>query len=304
MTFLPSVLGGALVALILRDIFHTLFHPAGQGGLSRLILVGTWRTARRLGGPRRLAELAGPLGLVAVIAAWFGGVVLGGALVYWPHMPDAFSYAAGLHPAARDDFLDAVYLSLTTTTTLGFGDIVPTAGWLRAAAPLQAMIGFTLLTAAVSWVLQVYPALNRRRTLATRLTALERSGVHDALRDADSPVAALLLQELAGRVAQARVDLTQYAETYYFRAEDPRSSLPAALPYALDLADIGERSQRGDLRWAAATLACALADLTELVGRQFLGIEGSVEEVLAAYAADHGESALLERHSDEPGDVG
>ncbi|MFC7876169.1 ion channel [Isoptericola sp. NPDC057391] len=35
---------------------------------------------------------------------------------------------------------------------VGFGDIVPTTPWLRlATTPLQALIGFALLTAAVSW---------------------------------------------------------------------------------------------------------------------------------------------------------
>ena len=293
MAALVTVVGAALVVAVLRDVFHTLFHPGGQGGLARLILAGTWRVAGWLGGRKRLAELAGPLGLVGVIATWFTGVVLAGALVYWPRLPDAFSYAVGLDPAARNDFLDAVYLSLTTTTTLGYGDVVPTVGWLRLAVPLQAVIGFSLLTAAVSWVLQVYPALNRRRALATRLTALQQSGVHDALRVADSPATAVVLHDLAGRVGQVRVDLTQYAETYYFRAEDNSSSLPATLPYALNLASIGERSARADLRLAAADLRCALADLAGFLGQDFLRTGGSVEELLAAYAEDHGQAALL-----------
>ena len=289
-----SVVGAALVvAVILRDVFHTLFHPAGQGGLARSILAATWRVAGWLGGRKRLVELAGPLGLVAVIAIWFAGVVLGGALVYWPRLPEAFSYAAGLDPAARTDFVDALYLSLTTTTTLGYGDIVPTVGWLRIAGPLQAMIGFSLLTAAVSWVLQVYPALNRRRALATRLTALQRSGVHDALRDDGSSATAVLLHDLAGRVGQTRVDLTQYAETYYFRTEDDASSLAATLPYALELADIAGATSRADLRLAAEDLSCALADLAQLLGEDFLRTEGSVEKILAAYAEDHGQPAVL-----------
>lgn len=295
MTLLASAVGALLVAVVLRDVFHRIFHPAGQGSLSRLVLSATWRVARWAGGPTRLGELAGPLGMVAVIATWAWGVVLGGALVYWPHI-DRFSYAAGLNPVARTDFLDALYVSLTTTSTLGFGDVVPTEGWLRVATPVQALLGFSLLTAAVTWVLQVYPALNRRRTLATRLTTLNESGFLEALEDADSAMPAILLSDLAGQIAQMRVDLTQYAETYHFRSQDARSSLPATLPYALDLVAAGRRGARADVRLAATHLACALDDLTDHLGREFLRTDGDAGEVLAAYAREHGETRTLGRH--------
>nr|WP_281360133.1 potassium channel family protein [Isoptericola halotolerans] len=59
--------------------------------------------------------------------------------------------------------VDALYLSLVSLTTVGYGDITPLTPWLRIAAPVEGLLGFALLTAAVSWVLQVYPALTRRR---------------------------------------------------------------------------------------------------------------------------------------------
>lgn len=293
--WLVSGLGALVVALVLRDVFHTLFHPGGQGALSHLVLSATWLCARRLGGRQRLGELAGPLGVVGVIGIWVALVVVGGALVYWPHVPQGFVYGTGLDPASRADVLDALYLSLVTTTTLGFGDIVPTSGWLRMVTPVQGMIGFALLTAAVSWVLQIYPALNRRRTFAARLTSLHRAGLHDGLDRVDSAMPAVLLVDLAGQLTQLRVDLTQYAETYYFRAQDGSTSLPATLPYVVDLASIGSRTRRSDVRLAAADLACALEDLARLLRGQYLRVEGPVEQVLLAYAEDHGESVLLGR---------
>jgi hypothetical protein len=294
MMLLDPALGALLLVLILRDVFHTLFHPAGQGRLSHLVLSGTWRVARWIGGPTRLAELAGPLGMVAVVSIWSSGVVFGGALVYLPYI-DGFMYSTGLSPTARADFLDALYLSLTTTSTLGFGDVVPTEGWLRVVTPLQALVGFSLLTAAVTWVLQVYPALNRRRTLALRLTTLEQASLREALPRADSAMPALLLSELAGQVAQMRVDLTQYAETYYFRSQDSRTSLPAALPYALDLVTAGRSGTRADVRLASGHLARALEDLTDHLGRELLRTTGDVEGVLMAYAHEHGETTILGR---------
>ncbi|WP_455403051.1 potassium channel family protein, partial [Streptomyces bambusae] len=159
----------------MRDVFHTLWHPTRHGGLSRLIMTGCWRLSGRLAGGRRASGLAGPLAMVTVVATWALTVVVGWALVYWPHMPDGFTYTAGLRPAEHAEFLDALYVSLVHVSTLGLGDIAPGEGWLRVLAPVEALVGFVLLTATVSWTLGIYPALARRRALALRLSHLSRT---------------------------------------------------------------------------------------------------------------------------------
>lgn len=283
-----STLGAAVVVAVLRDVFHTLWHPSGRGSLSRFVMTVVWRLSRRLGSRGRLAALAGPLALVAVVGTWGILVVLGWTLIYWPHLPDSFVFSTGLQPARRSDLLDAVYLSLVTAATLGFGDIVPAAGWLRLATPLQALVGFALLTAAVSWVLQIYPALTRRRVLALRLALLRRADTLDSLRELDSPLPAVLLESLAGGIAQVRMDFTQHAEIYYFRDNDPSASLAATLGHATDLARSALTSRRADVRQAASVLTCALEDLADLLDEQFLHVGGTTTEILDAYAAEHG----------------
>ena len=179
-----------------------------------------------------------------------------------------------------------------TTATLGYGDIVPTAGWLRLVAPLQAIIGFALLTGAVSWIMQIYPALNRRRTLSVRLAALQRAGAERLTALSDSSMPAGLLEQLSGQVAQAGVDLTQNAETYYLRDEGS-AALPATLPHAARLAESGRRSPRPDVRTAAA-LGCALEDLGGILSAQFVSVQGGLDDVLEAYAADHGHRSTID----------
>jgi Ion channel len=171
--------------------------------------------------------------------------------------------------------------------TLGFGDIVPTEEWLRVAVPVQALLGFVLLTAAVTWVLQIYPALTRRRGLAIRLSLLRRADAVRVLTEQDVPMAANLLEDLAGELVQARVDLTQYAETYYFRDSEESASLAASIGTAVQLAHAAERSPRPDMRFAGRLLDTALADFAHLLDERFLRVGGSPEAVLAAYAADH-----------------
>ena len=62
--------------------------------------------------------------------------------------------------------VDSLYASLVAVATLGFGDITPTTSWLRILVPLEALIGFAVLTAGLSWVLSVYPVLHRRSSFA------------------------------------------------------------------------------------------------------------------------------------------
>ncbi len=288
MTSVASVVGAALVLVVLWDVFHTLWYPAASGRLSRLAMAGIWRLS---GGGRPLSRtgtLTGPLSLLVVVLTWCVLTVVGWALVYWPHVPESFSFDIGLPPSERADLLDALYISLVTLATLGFGDIVPTAGWLRIAVPLEALIGFAILTAAVSWGLQLYPALSRRRVLAIRLDLLGRADAGERRTLVESSSGPTLLLDLSTAVIQARVDVTQYAETYYFGDPDPASSLPATIGHAAHLAELGTNAVGGDVRLAAHLLGSAVADFAHVVDEEFVHVRGSTADVLAAYAKAHG----------------
>jgi hypothetical protein len=282
-----TAVGIVMVVAALRDVFHTLWHPSGRGSLSTLVTSTLWRLSRAPHAPARLADVAGPGAMAVVVLLWTSIVVVGWTLIYWPHMPEAFSFAPGLVPEQRSNILDALYLSLVSLSTLGFGDIVPVSGWLRLAAPLQALVGFTLLTACVSWVGQIHPALTRRRVLALRLASLRKA----ALAEREAPEAAFtagLLMNLAEEVNQVTVDLSQYTEAYYFHDGDESRSLAAMIGYAGDLALRGRTSRHTEIRASAAVLATALEEMSSLLGSEFLHVEGTFMEVFAAYAQDHG----------------
>ncbi|MGW8066838.1 hypothetical protein ACVV2G_32315 [Streptomyces ziwulingensis] len=59
-----------------------------------------WRTSRRIRTGGRIGTVTGPLVMAVVAGPWTGLVVLGWALVYWPHIrPD------GIHEKA-DGYVD------------------------------------------------------------------------------------------------------------------------------------------------------------------------------------------------------
>ncbi|MEU9146049.1 potassium channel family protein [Streptomyces sp. NPDC048349] len=286
MAWLVTAAGAALVLLMLRDVFHTLWHPTRHGGLSRLVMTVMWRSSSFLNSRRTAAGLAGPLAMVSVVALWALTVAVGWALIYWPHMPGAFLYAGDLRPGEHAGPLDAMYVSLVTLATLGLGDIAPAEGWLRVLAPLEALVGFALLTATVSWILGVYPALARRRALALRLSHLSRT--HPSKEQVDSPAGAAMLDSLAAAFSVTAVDLLQYAESYYFHDGEDRISLARQIGYALDIAEQAAAAEHPDVRLAAEVLRTALEDLADVLDERFLHTRGTPGHVLEAFARDHG----------------
>ncbi|QKV90628.1 two pore domain potassium channel family protein [Streptomyces sp. NA02950] len=288
MEWLVSLVGVALVMAALRDLFHTLWHPTRHGGLSRLVMTALWKLARHVRARGRVVGLVGPLAMVTVVGMWAVVIILGWAIIYWPHMPGAFTFAPGSRAAEQPALLDSVYLSLVTVATLGLGDVVPADGWLRLVSPLEALVGFVLLTATVSWVLEVYPALTRRRALALRLALLRDAD--PTTGQLDCVMGALLLDSLATEVVRVRIDFTQYAEAYYFHDGDDHSSLATTVGYAADLAQRGQAARRADVLLAGDLLAGALKDLASVLDQRFLHTGGTPQDVFAAYAADHGRS--------------
>lgn len=285
-----SGIGLLVVALTLRDIFHTLWHPSGIGALSRAVLLLAWRARTRVL-PAGSRDLAGPLGLVAVVVSWTGLVVAGFVLVYWPHVPEGFTYGSSLTPGRSADVSEALYLSMVTVATLGYGDIQPATVALRVLAPVQALVGFVLLTAAISWVLQVYPALGRRRAFARRLSSMRAHGTVESVRTAHAAVATRMLDSVTEGVAQLESDLLQYAESYYFSEQEHDLALAATLPYTLDLVEAGRQSASKDVRSAAEVLAETVRALARHLDSQYLHRGGTVEQVMAAFAADHGHAS-------------
>ena len=234
-----------------------------------------------------IGALTGPTALLLVIALWITLLVAGGALVYAPHVPGGLLFQTGIDVSERSNVLDAVYISTVTLATLGFGDVVPVTGWLRVAMPVQALLGFALLTASVTWVLQVYPALTRRRAFAVRLAVLRSVPAEELLHDPESSLAAPLLEDLATALAQARVDLTQYDETFYFRDGHEDAALPSTIRVVPGLAAVGRTAPRADVRVAAVLLGTALDDFARVLDEQFLHVGGPTDEVLTAYAEAH-----------------
>jgi hypothetical protein len=279
-TVLLTTAGVLLIATALRDIFDALFHPGGKGVLSRLVMRGVWRLAHRVA-PRQpgALALAGPIALLAVVVTWAALLVFGWTFLLWPHYDN--------------DFADIFDLSVTTLTTLGFADPADHIAPLRIIGPLEALIGFGLLSASISWLLTLHPALSRRRSLAYELTLLREA----ERRTGGSPSAAeQLYGELTSRLVAVERDLVTLPLAYYFAESDSRFSLAASVPYLLELSERGLTDADPGVRLRAHMLRQAVDDFAASVAERFHHQRlPSTQAALDAYARDQLRPVLSHR---------
>ena len=146
--------------------------------------------------------------------------------------------------------------------TLGFGDVTPADPILRLLAPFEALLGFVLLTAAIAWILQVYPALGRRRSVAKRLSIL-RSACTPSTPSRRRPLRRQpdARDAVTDGMIQAETDLMQYAESYYFLEEEPELSLAATLPSRADAGGGRRTSSSREVHLAADMLTSAVESI-------------------------------------------
>lgn len=196
-------------------------------------------------------------------------------------------YSSGINPAAYPDFTEVLYISFVNLATLGFGDVVPTDPWIRLASPIEALTGFALLTAAMTWFTQVYPPLSRRRTLALQLNDLAETDYAEEIATVNAVTASRVIDNLASEIRKVRVDFIQHTEGFYFLEHNPNLSLARQLPYALRLRDTAWDSPDAVVHSSAQQLSLALEQLATTLSNTFLNTGQRPTEVFAAYAAEH-----------------
>ena len=290
---IATIAGVLLILLVLRDVTHELLHPSGNGDVAQAVMRVLWRAFRALGGRRQgVLAMAGPLIFVAVLIGWGALLLLGWALIYWPHVPLEYRYATGLAAGAGalGRFADAFYVSALSLSTLGFGDVTPTATWLRLATTVEAFIGFALLTAGISWIGMLYPVLARRRAFSRHVAALGEATARGAgIGQREDGDAAALLDALTAQLTMLRADAMHTPISYYFHDCEQVIALPKALRDAHELAREATRLGSSS-RHAGVTLGILVEDLVSFLASTRLAhhVAGaSFEDSLRALEREH-----------------
>ena len=107
-------------------------------------------------GPRRMKVLFGIIGVLIMHAIEITFFAVGYAIVHKVH--DGGSISGMPHPP----FLDLMYFSATTYTTVGYGDLAPV-GPLRFLAAVESLAGFVLVSWSASFTYLVMEQFWGRR---------------------------------------------------------------------------------------------------------------------------------------------
>ncbi len=275
---LITVLAGVvLVSLVTWDIVLTLLHPSARGLLSHAANRTTWRVARgvslRLLRGRGL-NYAGPLAVIINVLAWVLGLWLGYALIYLPFV-ESFSYDPST-PFPAKGIVEALYLSGSAITTVGFGDVVATGGVLRLVAIMEAASGFGVLSAAIAFVLSVYPLISELRSTGLRLAdagALKLEGAVQVVRQAGPSELSATVQSLT----EDHEYLRRFPVLYYFESGNPEESLSAVVRGSAMLLVALHCAPREEVKFASVygeMLEHIVARLLDDLERDFLGGRG------------------------------
>jgi hypothetical protein len=229
MTF-GQVVGAALMLLFLADVFLTvLYARAGTGLLAPYWTRMMWtllRSAAPLFGKRQGAalSLAGPLIVVLLIAFWALGVTVGAALLIQPELGSAIRPSSGDTPT---DFVTALLVAGNSLSIVGGGDYSPHTTGTRLLFLMNSLIGASVLSLVLSYIVQIYSALRERNALALTVD-LMTDGTGDAagmlvrlMPEGNSGNAVSELGNLARSLAATKEAHHFYPLLFYFRFEEP-----------------------------------------------------------------------------------
>jgi hypothetical protein len=253
---LEQVVGTALMLLFLADIFLTvLYARAGTGLLAPHWTRAIWALlhgAARLLGKRRggVLSLAGPLIVVSLIGFWALGLAAAAALVIQPELGTSIRPSSGDTPT---DFITALLVAGNSLSIVGGGDYAPHTSGTRILFLINSLIGASVLSLVLSYLVQVYSALRERNTLALTIDLMTDSTGDAAemlvrlMPDGNADDATSELGNLVRSLAATKEAHHFYPLLFYFRFEEPLYAVSRFTFVLLDLTtliDSGLNPQR------------------------------------------------------------
>ena len=235
--------------VFLADIFLTvLYARAGTGLLAPYWIRAIWASlygVSRLFGTRRGAALsfAGPLIVILLIGFWALGLTVGAALVIRPELGTAIRPSSGGTPT---DFVTALLVAGNSLSIVGSGEYAPHTTGTRILFLMNSLIGASVLSLVLSYLVQVYSALRERNALALTIH-LMTNGTGDAaemlahlMQRGDAGDATSELGNLVRSLAATKEAHHFYPLLFYFRFEEPLYAVSRFSFVLLDLTTLIE----------------------------------------------------------------
>ena len=240
--WLEPLAGGLVLAITLLDVFLTvLYARAGTGLLAPRLARGVWRIFRGLSGGRHAGILSycGPVQLVALVLMWGVLLALGSGLVIHPALGTGVKASSG---PTDTDLVTALFVGGSSMSIVGASDYGPTTAGYKLLFLFNSLVGMSVTSLTLTYLMQVYSALRNRNTLGLMVHAqsgetgdaaelLARWGPRGRFDGGYNN-----LSTLAGEVAAIKETHHFYPVLFYFRFEDAYYAPSRILLVALDTA--------------------------------------------------------------------
>jgi hypothetical protein len=243
MALLEQTAGAVVTVVTLLDVFLTvLYARAGTALFSPVMSRTMWRVFRLVSRPfgrnrGRVLSFFGPALLVALIFVWAAGLALGAALIIHPHLGGGIAASQGATPR---DFMSALYAGGNSLSFVGASDFKPQSAGFQALYLMNSLIGMSVMSLVLTYVMQIYNALKTRNTLGLAIQTLS-----DDTGDAAELIAGLgpqgqfssgfnNLSNLAASASAVKESHHFYPLLFYFRFAEPYYSVSQTSTVLLD----------------------------------------------------------------------
>lgn len=249
MSAIEQLAGAVIVVAIAADLFITvLYARIGSRvgtrfgmGFSRFVARLVWAAARVVASKAgRLRSLvlsgAAPLTLLLMLTLWAALLTIGAAMIVQPELGTSLRRSTGPTPT---DFVSALYAAGSSLSMVSNSDFIPQTSALRALFLLNALIGASALTLTVTYLMEIYRALQTRNSLGLKLRGMSGGSSNAAdliarwgpMGRFDSCYSSMA--EVAGELAEVHEAHHLYPLLFYFRFDteypNPALYLPALL---------------------------------------------------------------------------
>ena len=245
---IQQIAGAFLMLLILLDVFLTVLYARMDTGIisPRVARVVWWvfSVLSKPFGRRRgvILSYCGPVILVMLVVVWALGLAVSAGLIIYPEL--GTSVRATVGETTTRNFIAAMYAGGSSISIVGANSFTPHTAVFRVVYLFNSLVGISVTSLTLSYLMQVYLALNRRNTLAlhVHLASGQNGDAAEVIAgigpDGKFSIGYPDLSMLAGEMTQAKEAHHFYPVLFYFRFRDPHYSVSRLTLVLLDTATL------------------------------------------------------------------
>jgi uracil-DNA glycosylase family 4 len=284
--FVSILAGLVLLGIILFDVFASVVVPRPVRGAfvrSGYVRRHTWRAWRAMclgiqSPAHREAYLGmyAPMVMVLLLCIWVFGLILGFGLIF-------FGLRDGLRPVPPG-FGAALYYAGTSLLTIGYGDIVATAGLTRFFSICAATAGLATVAVVVTFLFSSFSSFQRREAFVVMLDA--RSG-------APASGVSLLETHAALGLIHDLQRLFEVSQTWCAEVLDTHLAYPILCYFRSSHADVSWIASLGALLDSATLVVSTIEDVPTGQATLLHSVGSHLAHDLAKYFGLMGEDVVL-----------